>query len=234
MVRPNLQETYGLLYKPYKRRCWKETVTNHKHRIDDSEQCLKRFNRIKHETNASIYEYNTTTDETWLDNFTPQYNQRSSEWAECDESGQLSNGVYCLKYAGNDSYRIFERGKINDYCQIAKNKTPFEELCHKSMKRSAKANESARTSNACGVHQIVQICPLETLSCPQIRINYLLDEDEKVNNELRYLAASSIEVLLYSVTIQGRSELMFFHQSNNSSKDSFILLLSCYFINTLK
>ncbi|QQP54963.1 Mariner transposase, partial [Caligus rogercresseyi] len=57
------------------------TIDQKQQRIDDSEQCLKLFNRNQFEF---LRRY-VTMDETWLHHFTPESNRQSAEWTAYDE-----------------------------------------------------------------------------------------------------------------------------------------------------
>ncbi|GFW78558.1 mariner transposase [Trichonephila clavipes] len=57
------------------------TIDQKQQRIDDSKQCLDRFNRNKSEF---LRRYGTM-DETWLHHFTPESNRQSAEWTARDE-----------------------------------------------------------------------------------------------------------------------------------------------------
>src|SRR5438034_6852539 len=70
------------------------TVDQKQQRVDDSERCLKLFQRNK----KSFFMRYVTMDETWIHHYTPESNRQSAEWTGKDESRpkrpktQLSDG----------------------------------------------------------------------------------------------------------------------------------------------
>ena len=56
-------------------------VDEKQQRVDDSEHCLKLFQRNKKE-----FLCNVIIDETWIHHFTPESNRQSAEWTAAGES----------------------------------------------------------------------------------------------------------------------------------------------------
>jgi len=144
------------------------TVDQKQQRVDDSEQCLKLFNRQKSEF---LRRY-VTMDETWLHYFTPESNRQSAEWTARDEptpkrgktqqsAGKVmasvfwdAHGIIFIDYLKrgktiNSDYYIalLERLKeeiLEKRPHLQKKKVLFHQdnaPCHKSMKTMAKLNE---------------------------------------------------------------------------------------------
>lgn len=57
------------------------TIDLKQQRVDDSEQCLELFNRIKSEL---LRQY-VTIDEIWLHHYTLESNRQSAKWTASDE-----------------------------------------------------------------------------------------------------------------------------------------------------
>jgi len=144
------------------------TIDQKQQRVDDSERCLKLFQRNKPEF---LRRY-VTMDETWLHHYTPESKRQSVEWTARDEPNpkrgkrQKSAGKV-LASVFWDAYRIIfidylEKGKTinSDYYiallerlkdEIAKKRPHLKKKnvlfhqdnapCHKSMKTMAKLHE---------------------------------------------------------------------------------------------
>ncbi|QQP42126.1 Putative DD34D transposase, partial [Caligus rogercresseyi] len=118
------------------------TIDQKQRRIDDSEQCLKLFNRNQSE----FLRRNVTMDETWLHHFTPESNRQSAEWIAYHEpnpkrgkqsAGKVmasvfwdAHGIIFIDYLEkgktiNSDYYIALLELLND--DIVEKTTPFEE-----------------------------------------------------------------------------------------------------------
>eukprot|EP00096_Caligus_rogercresseyi_P015552 TRINITY_DN79_c0_g1_i9.p1 TRINITY_DN79_c0_g1~~TRINITY_DN79_c0_g1_i9.p1 ORF type:complete len:174 (-),score=1.84 TRINITY_DN79_c0_g1_i9:515-1036(-) len=94
------------------------TIDQKEQRIDDSEQCLKLFNRNQSEF---LRRY-VTMDETWLHHFTPESNRQSAEWTAYDEpnpkrgktqqsAGKVMASVF---WDAHEIYRIVSQKSLPD------------------------------------------------------------------------------------------------------------------------
>lgn len=144
------------------------TIDQKRQRIDDSEECLKLFNRNKTEF---LRRY-VTMDETWLHHFTPESNRQSAEWTARDEptpkrgktqksAGKVmasvfwdAHGIIFIDYLQkgqiiNSDYYIALLERLKD--EIAKKRPHLKKKkvlfhqdnapCHKSIKTMAKFHE---------------------------------------------------------------------------------------------
>ncbi|KAL7724275.1 hypothetical protein ACLKA6_013699 [Drosophila palustris] len=97
------------------------TVDQKQQRVNDSEQCLKLFNRQRSE----FFRRYVTMDETWLHCFTPESNRQSAEWT----AALLER----LKEEFSEKRPHLQKKKVLFHQDNAP--------CHKSMKTMAKLHE---------------------------------------------------------------------------------------------
>jgi hypothetical protein len=89
------------------------TIDQNQQRVDDSKQCLAIFNHNKDEFSRRYI----TMDVTWLVQYTPESNRRSTVWTERDEpnlkrgkNATVSWQGYGIRFAWYYIYRLPQNG----------------------------------------------------------------------------------------------------------------------------